>query len=124
MCLQNVSTFASLYLLWGCLPPEPLNMSAEAFCQELKWQKDCAFSVVKWSGFTLNCIVHMVVRICSSDFFWILHNFFRFTNVSLIIYTMVLSVLMQSLYSYKLHDMTIIMQFGGCGSCKHYNNLI
>lgn len=37
---------------------------------------------------------------------------------------MVLSVLMQSLYSYKLHDMTIIMQFGGCGSCKHYNNLI
>lgn len=37
---------------------------------------------------------------------------------------MVLSVFMQSLRSYKLHDMTIIMQFGGCGSRKHHNNQI
>lgn len=56
MCLQNVSTFASLYLLWGCLPPEPLNMSAEAFCQELKWQKDCIFSSeMEWVYFKLHC---------------------------------------------------------------------
>lgn len=123
ICACHVSTFTDLSLLWGHLPPEPLNMSAEAFLWELKWQKRCTFSVVQWNGFTLNCIVCMVVRICSSDFFWIPHNFFRFANVSLIIYTMVLSVLMQSLRSYKLYDMTI-MQFGSCGSYKHYNNLI
>lgn len=103
--------------LWTC----QLNTSSR---NSKDVQKDCTFLVVKWSGFTLNCILCLVVRICSSDFFWIPENFFRFTNVSLIIYTIIVSVLMQSLHSYKLCDITIIMQFGGCGSCKHHNNMI
>lgn len=100
--------------LWTCqLNPSSRNSKGER----------CTFAV-KWSGFTLNCTLCLVVRICSSDFFWIPQNFFRFTNVSLIIYTIILSVFMQSLHSYKLCDITIIMQFGGCGSCKHHNNVI